>query len=261
MDLNDIWQEHKKFIIAVAAGLLVFLIGETIIGSSYTSKVQASERTLSSQRASLRQVKPTAKNLREIRDVQSDLAARWQAASEKLIFQSGKRFELRDDEARPDDVYFNVVNEVKREVEEAAERRNIQLPDNLGLPATTPRTREEAKRYLRALDVVQRVVRLAVEADVLAITDIDIPKGATRSKRNRRSRDDADFLERLELRFRVRGSAPSLVRLVESLQAPASYLVLAKDSRILGPEPDDPGPSEAVLVMAALDIESLDLEE
>ena len=35
MDLTDLWQQHKAYIITVVAALLVLLLGRTIIGSTY----------------------------------------------------------------------------------------------------------------------------------------------------------------------------------------------------------------------------------
>ncbi|MEQ8762691.1 MAG: Amuc_1100 family pilus-like protein [Planctomycetota bacterium] len=259
--MNDIWQEHKKFIVAVSAGMLVFLVGETIIGSSYTSKVTASKRALQSRERSLRSLMPSNRDLREMRDTRDELDGRWSAARDRLAFVPDPKYLLSDDEPRPDDVYFNVVNQVKQEVGDAAERRNIRIPDNFGLPATTPRTREEVKRYLRALDVVQRVVRLAIEAQVDEITDIDIPKTGRSSSRARRRQAAEDFLERQEIRFTLEGSADSLARLVMLLQRPETFLVLGSGSRITGPEPESPGPCEAVLTIAALDIDSFGAEE
>ena len=39
MDLNDYWQENKRFLTIVAGGLLVFLIGEMVIPAVSLSRL------------------------------------------------------------------------------------------------------------------------------------------------------------------------------------------------------------------------------
>ena len=42
MDLNDIWQSNRKFILAVCAAFVIFLIGEGLISSGWsTTRVQS----------------------------------------------------------------------------------------------------------------------------------------------------------------------------------------------------------------------------
>ena len=39
MDLNDYWQENKKFLTTVFAGVIVFLIGQLLITNTLSSKL------------------------------------------------------------------------------------------------------------------------------------------------------------------------------------------------------------------------------
>ena len=54
MDLNDYWQENKRFLLSIAGGLLVFLIGTMIVGGVVDSDLQKALRTRSGFKNSLR---------------------------------------------------------------------------------------------------------------------------------------------------------------------------------------------------------------
>ena len=47
MDLNDYWQENKRFVLTVAAGAIAFMIGEMMIGSFIGSDLESMRKKLS----------------------------------------------------------------------------------------------------------------------------------------------------------------------------------------------------------------------
>jgi hypothetical protein len=79
--------------------------------------------------------------------------------------------------------YFAAVSRVREELLRLAGRGNLRLPDDLGLPALAPTREAEIERYLEALDLVDRAVRLALANGVQRIDKIEIrldPKLASR---------------------------------------------------------------------------------
>ena len=44
MDLHDFWQENKRWILGIALGFLVYLIGGTVIRDAYTDPGLSSTR-------------------------------------------------------------------------------------------------------------------------------------------------------------------------------------------------------------------------
>ena len=40
MDLNDYWQENKRFLVAVGVGLFAFLIGNIIVDAAFGSELR-----------------------------------------------------------------------------------------------------------------------------------------------------------------------------------------------------------------------------
>ena len=41
MDLNDYWQENRRFVTTVGTGVVVFLIAKLVLGSMYEDEIQA----------------------------------------------------------------------------------------------------------------------------------------------------------------------------------------------------------------------------
>jgi len=251
MDLNDLWQEHKKFIIAMVAGLLVFLIAESVIASKYGNKAEQVQRTLSQHERSLRAVKPNAANLAAVRTFRNAYRERLDALVQRTQFVPEDRFVLRDDEPRPDDVYFQAVNKVRDEVTDRAERYNISFPDNLGMPAEPPRQRDLIKRHLIALDMIRRVIGEAVESRVKSIDDIKVLID-TKAKRRTQRREESSFVHKLEVTFTLHGTSPALVQFLEALQKPEHHLTLGDPTQLSSLEART-GLMEAKVTVGALD--------
>ena len=53
MDLNDIWQENKRFITTVGSGFLVFLIGYFVVEGVYAGDIDSINRSNSKARRKL----------------------------------------------------------------------------------------------------------------------------------------------------------------------------------------------------------------
>src|SRR5204863_482021 len=62
--------------------------------------------------------------------------------------------------------YFATVSSVREELLTLAGRNNMRIAEDLGLPALSPTRESEIVRYLEALDLVDRAVRLALASGV-----------------------------------------------------------------------------------------------
>jgi hypothetical protein len=89
----------------------------------------------------------------------------------------------------------------------------MRLPEDLGLPALAPTRAEEIERHLAALDVIERVVRLAFQAGVPRVERIDI-----RLDPGLGSRRGVGAIERTQVRMRMSGPSDALVRLLAASQ-------------------------------------------
>ena len=66
MDLNDIWQENKRFITTVGSGFLVFLIGFLVVEGMYSGDIDSIRRKNSAARGKLRAEMFTADDLKNM---------------------------------------------------------------------------------------------------------------------------------------------------------------------------------------------------
>jgi hypothetical protein len=74
----------------------------------------------------------------------------------------------------PTQHYIELTGSLRTELIGWALRRDVEIDENLGLPAQSPTQPQKIARVLRGLDVVERVCRLAVQTGAVAVEDIDI---------------------------------------------------------------------------------------
>jgi len=164
MDLTTLWQEHKTFILCLVAGLLIFFVGQTLISSVYQIDEKRLQRT-KIKNALRKRTNPSSGQLDEARRLNEDLDARYQAVVDRVNFKPDAKYELSPQE-KPDIEYDRVFSEARDLYVEAAKTLNITVDGNLGMPELSPTRRSEIQRALTALDIVTRVVLLAMETDV-----------------------------------------------------------------------------------------------
>mgnify|MGYP001404866380 CR=1 FL=1 len=75
MDLNDYWQENKNFVLCVAAGFLVFFIGNGLIQSNIGADVTAARGRINSTQRELGKITLTKADLREAERENEELRA------------------------------------------------------------------------------------------------------------------------------------------------------------------------------------------
>lgn len=257
MDLADVWQQHKKFILLVAGALLLLLVGRGVIHSQwdYEAKIASAAKTASGMQ---KQPKVPDDVVRALQQEVSELRGRFAELAKTMRHRPGDAFVVPPGEANPRSYFFKRHNETRRALTEAAERQDIRVPDALGLKDMAPTEPDEIRRQLVALDVVQQVVVEAISAGVRRITTIQIEDAAKARARS------AGFLADLSVRFDVVGGEKALRALVSGLvdgaaRGQASFLGI--DSARIKPVKGEPGMLELDLTVSALAIDASADEE
>jgi hypothetical protein len=222
MDLNDFWQENKRFVLTVAGGLLAFLIGVAAINSVYGSDLAIMKRRLSKAEAGLSKAMFKPGDLSRVQDENDKLRAALGELTEAVGFRPRPEFQLGEGKAT--NRYFAVVSEVREDLMARAGRAGLSIPEDLGLPQLSPSKEQEIERYLEALDLVDRCVRMAIEVGVTRVEKIQI-KLDSRLLAGR----SIDGLERTRVEMRFKGPSESLVQLGLLTQQPREGHVLQVD--------------------------------
>jgi hypothetical protein len=248
MDLNDYWQENKRFVLVVAGGALAFLLGELLIANAFGDDLQREKKAIAAAQATLRQPQYGTRDLEAARADADALAAAVEQLATAVEFRPRERFVVgRDGEASTR--YVTVAGEVREELLRLAGRANLALPQGLGLPVLSPTREVEIARTLEALDVVDRVVRLAAETGVRRIHAIDIKldPGLT-------SRQGVGAIERTRVAFDLRGKPAPIEQLVLATQSDryGQPLTLASAELATSPEKADEGKYELAFYVVHL---------
>ena len=172
MDTNDFWQENKRLIVTLACGLLVYLIAGIIVESAYGSDLTSARRELNSNKTALSEDRysPTERNL--ARDENDGLREALVSLAETVAFTPRSRFVLDSAAGSASSQYFTLLEGVREDLDLLASRNRLTYPDGWGIGMLETGDPATIERQLEALDVLDRVVRLAVQAGVTRITTI-----------------------------------------------------------------------------------------
>ncbi|MFO0984945.1 MAG: hypothetical protein U1E76_24985 [Planctomycetota bacterium] len=250
MDLSDLWQQHKAFIITIATALLVLLIGRTIIGSTYDWQAARAGRDADNRELAKIETVPSSR-LKELVNERTALEQRTQALATQLTFQVGSDYKLAATDRMAQSTYFELVDRKKEQLVIAPARLDITVPDNLGMPEAAPGDREEVARTLVALNVVNNVVEYAVAARVKRIVKIKYDSSAAaRLKRQ-------GFIGELTVHFEIEGTGRVLSDFFEILatapQRSEPFLHVAQGSDLKADSTGD-------LVRATFDVKALSVD-
>jgi len=257
MDLTDLWQQHKKFILAVAGALLLLLVGRGVLQGYFP--VDEERRKAKANADAMRKKPEIADSM--VRDLQAEvdaLKARHAELAGAMRFKAGEDFVLPPGESEPRMFFFRRLRTLQTALVDAAAKQDIRVPDGLGLKELTPTDPEEIRRTLLALNVIQDVLVQAIGSGVRRIDTIHIEeaqRGHTKS---------SGHLKELRLDFDVVGGERSLRTMVAGLvdgAAAGSSPYVAVDKARLKPVKGEPSMLELQLSIAALEIERVDGEE
>lgn len=257
MDLAEIWQQHKVFLISILGALVLLFVGRGVIADQYpVTELERKSQNVIAQMQKGTDVPDSV--LRDLRDQVSGMEDRLRKLLGDMQFESDPLFVLPRGEPNPTSFCWLRLRQAQEALVDEASRQNIFVTEQLGLQDAAPTDPEEIKRTLRALNVVNDVVLTCIEAGVRRIQRIQIDPPA--KSRTRRS----SFVEDLGIQFEIFGSERALqtvlARLVEGpKQGSLPYLALAAGTK-LEPSPQEQGLLRLHLSLSALAIDATDLE-
>lgn len=217
MDLNDFWQENKRFVVTVASGAILFVIGSMVIDSLFRSDLQKQELEARNLGDKLRNSALFgAAEQRRAEEQNAALVAAIEKLSQAVDFKTRARFQLDAAKGPAANQYFGTVSAVREELLRAAGRANLRLPEDLGLPALSPTKELEIQKTLEAFDLVERVVRIALDSGVERVDRIEIKLDPALV-----SRAGVGEVERTRVTFVASGAPQPLVRLLLGSQSSA----------------------------------------
>lgn len=257
MDLTDLWQEHKKFILAIVGALLLWLVGQGVISSRYD--VDSVKSRVSSIHSGLRR-KPNVKSgtVTELRTEVDELRGRLKRLVAEMDFRADDIFVLPPSEPNPTSHCWRTIRDVQKVLVDEAERLDIRVPEKLGLEDRAPNEPEEIRRTLRALNIIHNVVLACIQSGVRRVDRIRIEDEAKRRS------SGTSFVTELRVEFEILGSERSIRSVIGSLvQDPkdgsATFLEITTPTTIL-PAKDQQGLMRLQLSVAGLTIDTEDLE-
>ena len=212
MDLEEFWQENKRFVLAVVGGAIVFLIGLSIIDGTIRDDVVASRRGVVTNQRNLRRPLFKSRDLDRAKEQNKALTAALDDLKGRVEFQPREEFVADGRAGSVSNKYFAVASAVRENLLMLAGRANMRLPESLGLPPSVV-DEGEIVRYLEGLDVVDRVVQLALAAGVERFVEIQIGLDPALL-----AKKPLPTIEETEIDFELVGDPGPLVRLVAMTQ-------------------------------------------
>ena len=223
MDLNDYWQENKRFVTTVAIGAAVFLIAYSLLASSYGDKIGAKQSRRLTLQGELAAALFGSADLSAARAENEALRSAVDELTPRADFQARDSFRLASG-ASAGSQYLRTLTEVRESLIPRANRNNLQIDPSLGMPSLSPTKDDEIERYLEALDLVDTVANLAIDAGVRRLDKIQV-----RLDPGLGTRAGVGAIERTRVKFQLEGPALPLARLLASTQRPPDGRALMID--------------------------------
>lgn len=214
MDFDEYWQENKRFVGLVALGLVVFLIARSVIDGTVGDAMRGERLELSKAQKKLSNAMYDARARDSARRDNQALEAVVAELSEAVAFEPRARFTLADTRSASSR-YHGILANARDELLPLAGRNNMALDTDLGQPELSPTRPEDIERYLEGLDVVDRIVRLAVECRVGAMDDLQVTLDNTL-----RSRKGPGALEKTRVKATLEGDGRALLEFLRRTQRP-----------------------------------------
>jgi hypothetical protein len=216
MDLNDYWQENKRFLVTLGSGFLVFVIGLFVVQSLYGEDLGAAKRLRNRNRGDLKTERYSAVHRNAAAEDNDALSAAIEVMSAAIAFRPRPGFVVEPGAGSASGIYFTRVEEVREDLNLLASRRRMNYPDGWGIEMLETNSLPEIERRLEALDLLERVVRLAADAGVARISRI-----AVRLDPGFGSRSGLGAVERTSVTFTLLSSSESVTELIIASQEPA----------------------------------------
>ncbi len=213
MDVNEYYEENKRFVHMVGAGVVVFFVAFYVVDGAFADKLAAQAREETSLRTKLNAPMYTRSDLDRAEADNEALQAALATLRETVEFRPRPQFVLDPGRGSASSQYLEVVSGVRDALLPLANRANLALVSDLGLPELSPTQESDIVRYLEAVDIVDRVVRLAIDAGVARIDSIRITLDPAIYKRG-----EPVPIERTRVQLEMHGPSLPLARVLETSQ-------------------------------------------
>ncbi len=240
MDLNDLWQEHKRFILGVATGAVLFFVAYSWISAEFDTT--SLERSIRSYRASLSGTRRFGRKALQVLDKRvRELLARLERDKSLVEFRIRPEFDVSK-KTYPERDYARLAAKVQEEIRNECELNNVTLDPRkgaarVGLPPSSPLDKESIQRTLLGLDLAERTLKLWLDAGrevmglpgrralgLISIDRVAIDIGSGAGFRRRALRKQGPELDVVRVRVRLTCGSYTVRRFLEKSQAGASPL-------------------------------------
>lgn len=208
MNLDALWQRNRNFVLLLVGAVLGFFILLWLLTSGAVSRQEAAGRSLAKAAGELRtpmfgeaQEREAQARLETLRARNADFAA---------LALPPVRAEYRLPQGKaPAQYYIELTGALRQDLIAWAMRNNCEVDGSLGLPPVSPTQAQQVERVLRGLDVVERVVRLAVASGARKVEKITIAERGRRATAGRPAQLDLTPVQ-LEVVFEGLSPTPFL---------------------------------------------------
>ncbi|HIA38095.1 MAG TPA: hypothetical protein EYN86_01065 [Planctomycetes bacterium] len=174
MNIDVFWQANRKFIIGLFGGMIAFFIALSIVAGPATDRFAAAERSVNkTKRSNSSTSQYSVSQVRELEQTLAQLDADVDALTTAALPPFRKRFQIPMGVAAASH-YIALTGELRDELIGWALRHNVHVDESLGLPSVSPSQPLAIEQHLRALDVIDRVVHLAIDNGASEIDKIRI---------------------------------------------------------------------------------------
>lgn len=181
MNLDALWQQHRRFIIGVVIGVVVFFVGQAVVGSTARADLERAERKIRTFQGQLRGSSYSAQQVAQLEGYLQGLQERGEALASVTLAPLRSDFSPAPGQS-PGQHYIQWTGQLRDELIAFALRNNVDVEDTLGIPDQQPTQIDQMEVVMRGLDVVDRVVRMAVVSGAASVEDIDIRLRSARSR-------------------------------------------------------------------------------
>jgi len=202
MNLDDYWQENKRFVMSVLSGVILFFIGTSVIDSVYGSERRSAQSAISRTQRKLKDPLYSSRDRAQAQEENDELQAAFARLAAAARFEPLADFVLRRDKGSAANQYRRAFANVIEDISTRANRVNLQFDASLGMPKLSPTREEEIERYLEALDLVDQVLDYCILARVDRVDRIQC-----RLDPGLNDRKGLDRVERTRVQFTLTGSS------------------------------------------------------
>ncbi len=217
MDLDNYWQENKRFVLAVGAGAVLFVVGLAVERSIWQDELARTRREIQGLKNQLAEAPYDADDLAPAEKENQELKTVVEQLSAAARFQPRAEFAAESAAGSASNRYLRAMSRVRDELQSRANRAGLALDGKLGMPELSPTVEAEIERYLEALDLVETVVDLAIRARVDRVDKIQVRLDPGLS-----SRAGLGQIERTKAAFTLTGDSLALTRVLNWSQRPPS---------------------------------------